>query len=59
MNKTDAPAKPGDVNWDAEADALILDAAAGVLKSRYGKLIAGDLIQALTGQAAAIRKESR
>jgi hypothetical protein len=37
-------------------DAIILDQAAEVLQRRYGRLIAGDLIEALTNRAEAIAK---
>lgn len=40
---------------EEHADASVLEAAAGVLRRRYGKLIAGDLISGLTGAAASLR----
>jgi hypothetical protein len=38
-----------------EADARVLEAAADVLKRRFGMLTAGDLISGLTGAAVSIR----
>lgn len=39
----------------SEADARVLEAAAAVLKRRFGMLTAGDLIAGLTGAAGQIR----
>jgi hypothetical protein len=42
----------------AASDASVLDAAAGVLLSRYGLLTSGDLYTALRNRAQAIRREN-
>lgn len=42
---------------DAEADALVLEAAAAVVNEHYGAA-AADLIQCLGAYAAAIRQEA-
>lgn len=45
----------GDSASDPEADADALEVAARVLKRRFGRLLAGDLISGLTRAAASIR----
>jgi hypothetical protein len=40
-----------------EGDARLLEAAAGVMRERFGRLTAGDLIDGLAGAAAGIRAQ--
>lgn len=56
-NPSDPPDADEGGGGTPESDALILNTAAGVLRRRYGVLVAGDLITALQDRAASIRKE--
>ena len=52
MHISDDPAK------SADADARVLEAAGAILFRRYGELVAGDLVRALSNRAHALKDEA-